>query len=248
MLTALIYAPVGLFYWYWQEVSLDLRSLLFIVGSALIHVVYFLTLQRGYRSGDLSLVYPLARGSGPMLATIGAILLLGERPSALALSGTLLIVVSVFVLTGGRQMFREGQRQSVLYGLATGVCIAFYTLWDGYAVSRLSVPPLIFMWLSECFRALILSPSALRNPEKVRLEWRAHRLEALVIAVFSPLAYILVLTALTFTPVSYIAPAREISILIGALLGARLLAEGEAQRRLIAASGMVVGVIFLALG
>ena len=222
-LTALIYAPVGLFYWYWQEVRLDPLSLLFIIGSAAIHVVYFLTLQRGYRSGDLSLVYPLARGSGPMLATFGAIVLLGERPSALALSGTLLIVVSVFVLTGGQQMFKAGQRQTVLYGLATGVCIATYTLWDGYAVSRLSVPPLILMWLSECFRALI-------------------------IAVFSPLAYILVLTALTFTPVSYVAPAREISILIGAVLGARLLAEEDAQRRLIAASGMVVGVIFLALG
>ena len=247
-LTALIYAPVGLFYWYRQEVSLDPLSLLFIVGSAAIHVVYFLTLQRGYRSGDLSLVYPLARGSGPMLATVGAIALLGERPSALALSGTLLIVVSVFVLTGGQQMFRAGQRQTVLYGLATGVCIATYTLWDGYAVSRLSVPPLILMWLSECFRALILAPSVVRNSEKVKLEWQTHKTEVLIIAVFSPLAYILVLTALTFTPVSYVAPAREISILIGAVLGARLLAEKDAQRRLIAASGMVVGVIFLALG
>lgn len=247
-LTALIYAPIGLLYWHRQEVSLSPLALLFIVGSAAIHVVYFLALQRGYRTGDLSLVYPLARGSGPMLATLGAIALLGERPSALALSGTLLIVVSVFFLTGGTQMFRAGQRRSVLYGLATGVCIAVYTLWDGYAVSRLSVPPLIFMWLSECFRALILTPSVVRHPERLKLEWRQRKLEALIIAVLSPLAYILVLTALTFTPISYVAPAREISILIGALLGARLLAEGDEQRRLIAASGMVVGVIFLALG
>ena len=244
-LTAVIYAPVGIFYWRAQHVRLDSLTLLFIVGSAVIHLAYFLLLQRGYRAGDLSLVYPLARGSGPLLATLGAVLFLGERPSALALTGTLLIVVSVVVLTGGLRAFRGA---AVLYGLATGVCIAFYTVWDGYAVSRLAAPPLIFMWLAECFRVLLLSPSVLKNPRELRDEWRRHRLEALIIAVLSPLAYILVLTALTFTPISYVAPTREISILIGTLLGARLLAEGEVRRRLLAASGMVVGVIFLAFG
>jgi len=66
--------------------------------------------------------------------------------------------------------------------------------------------------------------------------------------VLSPLSYILVLTALVFTPVSYVAPAREVSILFGAVLGARLLAEGDARRRLIAAGTMVLGVAALALG
>lgn len=247
-LTAIIYAPIGVFYWYWQDVTLDSPTLLFIGGSAVIHIAYFLLLQRGYRTGDLSLVYPLARGSGPVLATLGAILFLGENPSTLALTGTSLIVVSVFILAGGLRAFRGGQEWAVLYGLATGVCVAVYTLWDGYAVSRLAVSPLIFMWLSECVRALLLTPNAMRNPESLRDEWRRHKLEALVIAVLSPLAYILVLTALTFTPVSYVAPAREISILIGAALGARFLAEGNVRRRLLAASGMVVGVILLAFG
>ncbi len=247
-LTAVIYAPISIFYWRQQQVTLDPPTLLFIAGSAVIHLAYFLMLQRGYRTGDLSLVYPLARGSGPLLATLGAILLLGEHPSALALSGTLLIVVSVFMLTGGRRAFGGGQKQAVLYGLATGVSIAVYTVWDGYAVSHLAAPPLIFMWLSECCRTLLLTPSVLRHPEELRDAWRQHRLEALIIAVFSPLAYILVLSALTFTPVSYVAPAREISILIGAVLGARFLAEGDVRRRLLAASGLVVGVVFLALG
>ncbi len=247
-LTTLIYTPVGIFYWRWQQITLNSLTLVFIFGSAVIHLVYFLLLQRGYRTGDLSLVYPLARGSGLLLATLGAVLLLGERPSALALTGTLLIVGSVFTLTGGRKAFSGGQKQAVVYGLATGVCIAIYTVWDDYAVSRLAAPPLIFMWLSECCRALLLAPSALRNPQKLREVWRQHRLEAVVIAVLSPLAYILVLTALTFTPISYVAPTREISILIGAILGARLLAEGDVRRRLWAASGMVVGVVLLAFG
>ena len=247
-LTAVIYAPVGIFYWHRQNVTLDAPTLLFIAGSAVIHVAYFLLLQRGYRIGDLSLVYPLARGSGPLLATLGAVLFLGEHPSALALTGTLLIVLSVFVLTGGRRALSQGQGQAVFYGSATGICVAVYTVWDGYAVSRLAAPPLLFMWLSECLRALLLTPAVLRNPEKLRDAWQRHRLEAAIIAVLSPLAYILVLTALTFTPVSYVAPTREISILIGAILGARFLAEGEVRRRLFAASGMVVGVIFLAFG
>ena len=82
----------------------------------------------------------------------------------------------------------------------------------------------------------------------VRAEWQAHRREALVVAVLSPLAYILVLTALVFTPVSYVAPAREIGILIGVIFGARLLAEGHARRRLLAAGAMVLGIVALALG
>ncbi len=152
------------------------------------------------------------------------------------------------MLTGGRRTFSGNQKQTIRYGLATGLCIAVYTVWDGYAVSRLGAPPLIFMWLSECFRAFLLAPSVLKNPEKLSYEWRQHKLEALIIAVLSPLAYILILTALTFTPVSYVAPAREISILVGAVLGARFLAEGDVRRRLLAASGMVMGIVLLAFG
>src|SRR5262249_61564717 len=81
-----------------------------------------------------------------------------------------------------------------------------------------------------------------------RVEWRDHRAEAIGVAVLAPLSYILVLTAMQFTPVSYVAPAREISILIGTAMGTRLLAEGDVHRRLAAAAAMVVGVVVLAVG
>lgn len=249
MVTALFYAPVGIGYALWAGQSLTWVQAGFIAGSAALHVGYFLSLQRGYRTGDLSLVYPLARGTGPLLATIAAILLLGERPTGLALGGTALIILSVFFLTGGAEAFKgHAERTAIFYGLLTGLFIATYTVWDGYAVSVLGVAPLLYMWLSECIRALFLAPVAVRNWAEVRLEWRAHKVEALGIAVLSPLAYILVLSALTFTPISYVAPTREISILIGAGFGAKLLAEGDVRRRLLAASGMVVGVVLLALG
>jgi drug/metabolite transporter (DMT)-like permease len=245
----LIYLPLTVAFWYFSKTRLEPLDFVFFLGSAVLHLFYFLSLQRGYRSGDLSLVYPLARGSGPLLATLGAILFLAERPSSLALLGTVLIVLSVFILTGGFQLFQNAaERQAIVYGLMTGVFIAAYTVWDGYAMSVMQIPPLIFSWFIEMMLVGLLTPVALNNWPKVRLEWREQRSAVLVIAILSPLAYILVLTALAFTPVSYIAPAREISILLGALLGARLLSEAESRRRLLAASGMVLGVILLALG
>jgi drug/metabolite transporter (DMT)-like permease len=94
----------------------------------------------------------------------------------------------------------------------------------------------------------LLTPLAVRRRGKVLAIWREHKIEALGVAVLSPLSYILVLTALVFTPVSYVAPAREISILIGAAMGATLLAEGDVRRRLVAATVMVLGFAALALG
>ncbi len=251
LLSALLYAPLGLGLWWRSTVELGWLELSFVAGSALIHLAYFLSLQRGYRAGDLSLVYPLARGSGPMLATLGAVVLFGERPSPLALSGAALIIASVFAMTGGVRRFSGLARQAkvaVGYGLMTGLFIASYTLWDAYAVAALLIPPLLYTWLSELMRVLFITPQAVRRWPQVAAHWRQHKLELFGVAVLSPLSYILVLSAFVFTPVSYLAPAREVSILIGALLGARLLAEGDARRRLVAASGMVLGIVALALG
>ncbi len=248
-LSAALYAPLALGIVLIECPHIGPTEVGFMVGSMALHLAYFLVLQRGYRQGDLSLVYPLARGTGPVLSTTAAIILFAERPSPLAICGAVLVALSVFILTssGGLRAIATA-RTAVLYGLLTGTIIAGYTLWDKYAVSTLLIPPLLFDWANSYGRMLFLTPHALRNRAAIAHEWRAHRREALVVAVCSPLAYILVLSALVFTPVSYVAPAREISILIGTLMGARLLAEGDARRRLIAAGGMVLGVAALALG
>jgi drug/metabolite transporter (DMT)-like permease len=248
-LANLIYAPIAVVAIVIVRPRLGGIELLFILGSAALHLAYFFFLQRGYRLGDLSLVYPLARGTGPVLSTSAAILFFGEQPTPLALAGAVLIAISVFVLTssGGLRAVAT-VRTAVGYGLLTGGVIAAYTLWDKYAVSVLLISPLIFDWLNGLGRTALLTPYALRHRADIAREWRLHRREALTVAILSPLAYILVLTALVFTPVSYVAPAREISILVAAIMGARLLAEGDPGRRLVAASGMVVGVVALALG
>jgi drug/metabolite transporter (DMT)-like permease len=138
--------------------------------------------------------------------------------------------------------------QSITYALLTGTCIAAYTLWDKYAVSQLLVPPLLLDWFSNLCRAALLTPLMLQKWGEFRRHWQIHRLEAIGVACLCPLSYILVLTALTFSPVSYVAPAREISIVIGAAMGTQLLAEKNAARRLFASSLTVLGVVALAFG
>ncbi|MBA2450730.1 MAG: EamA family transporter [Chloroflexi bacterium] len=244
-------APLALVALVLQQPRIGAVELVFMAGSAVLHLGYFLLLQQGYRAGDLSVVYPLARGLGPMLSTAAAIALLGERPTPLALLGALLIGVGVVALTGDpRTLRRSGAGRSVAYAIATGVVIAAYTLWDKQAVgiAGAAIPPLVYFWGFTAGRALLLTPLAIARWDEVRAGWREHRTEALGIAILSPLSYILVLIALVTSPVSYVAPAREIGILIGVLLGTRLLAEGDARRRLLAAAAMVVGVVALALG
>jgi drug/metabolite transporter (DMT)-like permease len=244
-----IYAPVALIVAISDHLHPTSEMIILIAGTAMIHLAYFLLLNRGYHAGDLSLVYPLARGSGPLLATVAAIAIRGERPTPLALAGACLIGVGAFLLTGDpRALRRSESRRAVTYALLTGLLIATYTLWDKFAVSNAQLPPVFYFWGALCDETLILTPVALRLRGDLRATWREHRTEALGVAALSPLAYFLVLTALAISPVSYVAPAREIGILIGAIMGARLLAEGHTWQRLTAASLMVVGVAALAVG
>ncbi len=241
-----LYAPLTLAAVLWRPRHLGVLGLIFVLGSAIIHTGYFLVLQYSYRVGDLSLVYPLARGSGSVLATISAILLFGERPSALALAGAFVVGTSIVLFAGSSSS--DGSRKDFISGLVTGTLVAMYTLWDKHAVSALGISPLLMEWGTTLGLTLLLFPTAMKNWGQVRQHWGVHRKHAIGIGILCPLAYILVLSALSFSPVSYVAPARETSILIGGVMGARLLAERHSHRRLIAAGLMVMGVIALATG
>jgi drug/metabolite transporter (DMT)-like permease len=226
----------------------DPGSLALIAGSGAIHVGYFVLLLRGYRAGDLSLVYPLARGTGPLLAVAGAVALLGERPTPLSVTGALLVATGVLVIAG--RPLRSGARSAgpgVFYGLATGAMIAVYTLWDGWSVKRAGIPPLVFYWAGEVVRVAVLTPFVLGARAELAGLWREHRVRLLGIALLSPLSYILILLALRHGDVGHIAPAREVSILLGAWLGGRVLGEGDRRRRLVAAMAFAAGVAALAL-
>ena len=116
-------------------------------------------LLRGYRVGDLSVVYPLSRGTGPLLATTGAMALFGERPTPLSATGVLLVLAGVAVMTQRRSAEARARTwPGVRYGLGLGVVVAVYTLWDGWAVKRAGVPPLVFYWAGEVVRVALIAP------------------------------------------------------------------------------------------
>lgn len=248
--STVLYAPLVAVWMFFQPVYPSGWIWLCVVVSAAVHAGYFLSLQTGYRHGDLSLVYPLARGTGPLLATMLAMIFLVERPSVLALFGGGLIIVGVFMITGGVSGLRmtRSPRAAIGYGVLTGGFIGAYTLVDKYAVGHLLAAPLVYHWLCNAGRVVFLSPLVRRQGSELRRQWQQYRAIILAVGVLSPLTYILVLLAMQFTPLSYVAPAREMSILVGVILGARLLAEGQVMTRLVAALAIVAGITALVLG
>ena len=226
------------------------EAFVFMAGSGALHTVYALLLQRGYRTGDLSLVYPLARGTGPLISTLAAIALFGERPGVVALLGALLIVLAVLALARPAPVAGGEHGRAARIAVLTGVAIAGYTLWDKQAVDALALSPLVYYWGTNTANAILLTAIVLRGrrSESVALAWRTSRGAAAGVALLSPLAYVLILYALARAPVSAVAPARELSILIGTLLGTTVLAEGEGRLRFAASAAIVVGVVALTVG
>ncbi|HQZ45453.1 MAG TPA: hypothetical protein PK042_05015, partial [Usitatibacteraceae bacterium] len=220
------YAPVAVVAAWVQHYAFAPAHLVLMFASGMIHTAYFLLLDRAYRSGgDLSIVYPLARATGPLLTIAVAVIALGERPGPTAIAGAVLVVASALLLTGNPFAWHKSQaRGAVGFALLTGCTISLYTINDKWSVAAWLIPPLVFDWGCNFFRSLVLVPFTQRRwPGAIGEAWRLRRKTVVAIALLSPLSYILVLTAMVFTPVSLVAPAREVSILFAALLGAHFL-------------------------
>lgn len=255
-LLVVIWAPVGL--WAAWSVIPDWGSREWgvVLASAVVHLAYFQTLLRGYRLSDLTVVYPVARGTGPLLSSFGAVLLLGERLSLVGIVGVLAVTLGVFFIAGGPGLWAKAHdpaqrarvRAGLGWGAATGVLIAGYTLIDGYAVKVMLISPLLVDYFGNLLRLPFLLPAALRDPASLRTVWSAQWKYALVVATLGPLAYVLVLYAVKLAPLSHVAPAREVSMLFAALIGGKLLGEGDRGLRIVGALCIAAGVAALALG
>ncbi|WP_409496276.1 EamA family transporter [Amycolatopsis sp. cmx-11-12] len=221
--------------------------------TAMLHVIYGVVLQRGYAVGDLSVVYPLARGTGPLISVLAAVVLLGERPGPLSLAGAFLVIAGVLVIGTGRAPAhadaadRVARRKGVAYGLLTGLTIAAYTLWDAHSVTGLGVPPIVYLGTSAIVQILLMAPYALKDREEVSWLWREHKREVLIVGLLSPVAYLLVLYALQIAPVSLVAPARELSIVLGGLAAWLVLGESNAVRRLVGSAVVLAGITAIAM-
>ncbi len=254
VMTCVLWAPAALWFglldslrWGWLEWAV-------LALSALVHVLYFTVLLTGYRKSDLTVVYPVARGSGPLLAAVGAIFFLGERLTALGSVGVLAVCGGVFLIAGGPALWRGSQdavahqrvMAGVRWGVLTGTLIAGYTVIDGYAVKVLLIGPVVVDYVGNLLRVPLLLPSSLRDVPGLQSALRSQWRHALVVATLGPLAYILVLYAVQMAPLSHVAPAREVSMLFAALIGGRLLGESDRGLRLIGAACMAAGVMALA--
>jgi drug/metabolite transporter (DMT)-like permease len=243
---AIVPIPIGVVVAVLDPPSWPALALAVLVSGAL-HVAYFLSLQAGYRAGDVSVVYPLARGTGPLLSVVFAIVLIGERPPPIALAGAAAVVAGVIVigLAGGRTVWRSAL-SGVLWGLLIGVVIAAYTLWDAHAVTTLALSPILMSAGTSTMEAVLLTPIAARRWSTVKRVLREHWRDVLVVAVLSPVSYILVLFAMQLAPVSIVAPAREVSVVFVGLAGWLLFKEPHPIPRLSGALIVLGGIALLA--
>jgi drug/metabolite transporter (DMT)-like permease len=245
----IVYAPWVAWILAHGEMTWSVAVVGFILLSGLIHLAYNLCLQRGYQVAHLSVVYPVARGTGPMLSTLGAFLFLGEMPSRHGVLGLVVVVFGIGLIStqGNLSVLHEpGGLAGVRWGAVIGLFIASYTVIDAYGVKVLGIQPVILDWCSNLLCFVLLTPLMLRNRGHAPARMNGRWLLAVGVGVLSPLSYILVLTALEMqAPLSVVAPMREMSMMIGALLGMIILREPVGAWRLVGCMVLIVGVVLL---
>ena len=248
-LSALLLSPLALFQISQSEYHIALATAIIIILSSLLHAGYYLLLQQSYIFGDLSIVYPFTRGLGPLLSVLFAICILKERPSSIAIAGTVVVTIGIFILAGSRNMFQTKKiNVSILYSFVTSVFIGAYLIVDKYAVGVMMISPILFSWSYELGRTLIMLPVFIKESDKIRNEINVHFKEAISMAFLGTLSYVLILFALQHAPLSYVAPARTLGVVFGTFLGGFLLKEEEMMKRVLASCVIVTGLVLLSVG
>jgi len=248
--SCVLYAPPALYFA--LRTSIPFAGWLCIIASGTLYSLYFLALGRAYFHGDLSVIYPVARGVGPVLTAIAGHLILGERVTAAGAAGIALIAGSVFALqVPVARPDREGAPvAALLWAGCVGALYAAYSIIDKQGVGVIRVHPFVYVYFAYVVSALIVIPLiVLRHGLRRTLrEWWKDRTPAVLVGLLNLGAYTLVLIALSLprSPVSYVVPLRTASVLVGVLAGIRVLKEEGAVVRIAAACLVMVGVALIA--
>jgi drug/metabolite transporter (DMT)-like permease len=220
----------------------------FIAGSAALHVAYELQLIGSYRAGDLSQVYPVARGTSPLLVAAVAGVVAHERLRPVQLAGVVVVcagLVALAVAGHRRDRRAAGRRPALALAVATGVSIAAYTVVDGLGVRRSGSPLGYAAWLSLGYGSVlplgVLAARGRRLGAALRAGWRA----GVAGGVLSLAAYALVLWAQTRGALAAVAALRETSVVVAAMLGTWLLGERFGRARVLAAATVAAGIVLL---
>jgi drug/metabolite transporter (DMT)-like permease len=231
----------------------SVRVWLGVVLGAGIRALYFLSLGAAYTRGDLSIVYPVARGIAPVLVPLSAALFLGEHLSAAGAAGVGAVALGVYVVhlpgLSARDLlvpFTQLCSAQTRYAAMTGVLTTTYSLVDKWNIAS-GAPAVAYAYLTIPVAALLLTPAVLRHPGRTIETWRESAPKIPAVSVLMTGGYLLILLALQWTPVSYVAPARELGIVFGTILGSVLLKEGATPQRLAGSAVIVLGVTLLSI-
>lgn len=228
-----------------------LRIWPYVISSALVEGAYYIILTRAYAYGDFSLVYPLARGTAPAFLLIWTMLFLGERPRPAGFIGLALLVLGL-MLVGGKTWWSLRKTtmlstSAMILALSVACCISVYSVIDGAAVHL--VDPLPYTVLVIGLSTIFITPVILvRYGRHVAMaEWHANWPRLILVGILMLLSYMLVLQTYAIAHVSYAGAIREVSVVIAALLGWRLLGEDFGRLRVIGACVIFIGILVIAI-
>lgn len=235
--------PLGI--WQLSQDGFASAAVPFILATIVVHALYFYALGRAYASGAYSLVYPVARGLGVALVPVLALVVFDERLSPAGTLGIALVVAGIAALhlLPGRPAGAPRLGRGLLWPMLTGFTIAGYSLVDKAGVAR--IHPVPYIMLMEIGCALLGLPLLWLRPAAVRRELGGWR-RVVLAGVMSTLAYTLVLFAFRMSKTGYVVAARELSIVLSALIGSLLLREGRLAPRLAGAAIVLAGVACIA--
>ncbi|MEU7029733.1 DMT family transporter [Streptomyces sp. NPDC046275] len=216
----------------------------YLIASAVLHVAYYALLMKSFALGDFGQMYPIARGTAPLVVTLLAALFVGEIPDAGQLAGVAVASAGLtgLALWGIRGKGARPHWPALLAAGATGLSIAAYTVVDGVGVRASGTPLGYIAWLMVLEGLAIPAYALHRHRSHLLTELRPHAARGLLGAAMSVAAYALVLWAQTKAPLAPIAALRESSIIVGAAIGAVLFKERFGGPRVAAAGLMVVGI------
>ncbi|MBN2568559.1 MAG: EamA family transporter [Deltaproteobacteria bacterium] len=249
LVSIVFYTPM--FFYYWVRSDIPMEGWLCIVATGLLHFLYFGFMGSAYERGDLSLVYPISRGSGPLLVPILAVLFLNEQIHPLGVLGIALIVFGIYVihlrsfsLNSFLEPLRAVKHGASSLSIMTGLMIAAYSLIDKVGVGF--VEPPLYIYLMILIALALLSPFVLtKKREALRKEWHCNRMNILVVGVVVLLTYMMVLFAFRISKVSYVVAVRELSIVLSATYGLIWLKEKYVTQKLTGSFIIALGVILI---
>lgn len=249
LFSALIYLPWVIYTITQNIMPWNAMVALFLFLSTALHLLYGLVLMQGYSKADLSVVYPVARGTGPVLASATAIILLGESIYLTKIAGIVAVLLGTSCIAFNGKWNQPTQANSLVairWGLLIGCFIAAYSLVDAYGVQSMLIAPVVLEWVSSAGGAFLLAPAAIKQRKNLLTLMQGHWKKALFVAVAAPMGYILILYALHLgAEVSQVAPLREMSMVMATLMGALILKETVGLVRWIGCSIILAGVILI---